>query len=397
MKRVHSRPAAILYAHSSDEMYGSDVVLFELVRRLDPTRFRPLVVTPTDLQYEGLLSRALANVHIEHQALDMPVLRRRHLSPAGLPAFGRRLWRGPRSLEALIRERDIVLAHTNTAAVWGAALAARRAGVPHLWHVHEIITHPVWIRRFTAWIIARYSDHVVAISRAVADHLLTDQPDLAPRLSVIHDAVDTTRFRPDIDARSLRAEWRVRDDEVLVGVVGRISAWKGQDFFLQAFARARSNAPNLRAVIVGDVVPGETWRRDALQQKARELGVADRVIWAGYRTDSERVMAALDVLALPSIRPEPFGMVVVEAMAAGKPVIATAAGGPLETVLDRKTGRLVSPRDPQDMAQALVELALRPDLRARWGEQARKRVERHFGFERHVAEFQALYERMLRG
>ncbi|NOX64112.1 MAG: glycosyltransferase family 4 protein [Chloroflexi bacterium] len=395
MSFTEDKPRPILFAHSSDEMYGSDVVLLELVRRLDRTRFRPLVITPTDLQYEGLLSRALADAGVEHLALDMPILRRRHLSPARLPAFAGRLHRGPQHVEKIIRARRVALAHSNTAAVWGGALAARRAGVPHLWHVHEIITQPAWVRRLVAWMIARHSDHVVAISQAVADHLLADQPNLATRLSIIHDAVDATRFHPDVDGWALRSEWGVKREEVLVGVVGRISAWKGQDFFLKAFARASAHAPQLRAVFVGDVVPGEVWRREALREMAQNMGVATNIIWAGYRTDAPQVMAALDVLALPSIRPEPFGMVVVEAMAAGKPVVATAHGGPLETVLDRETGRLVSPRDPQEMAQALVELASRPELRKQWGANARRHVVQSFSFERHVTAFEALYAQLL--
>ncbi len=385
------KPATILYPHSSDELYGSDVVLLNLVRRLDRARFRPMVLLPTDIPYQGALSQALDEAGIAHRALAMPVLRRRYFSVRGMPRFIRDLWRGRQGIPALARQEGVALIHSNTSAVWGGALVASRLGVPHIWHVHELVTDPVLVRKLIAWMVHRYSDQVVAISRAVAEHLLKDAPGLEGRITVIYDAVDTERFAPTVSGQALRQAWGVGPEEVLVGVVGRISAWKGQDFFLRAFAQAVRVEPRLRAVIVGDVPPGEGWRRDALQQLARELGVAQRVLWPGYHPDAPRVMAALDILALPSIKPEPFGMVVIEAMATGKPVIATAHGGPMESVAHGQTGLLVSPTDPKEMAQALIRLARDPLLRRTWGAQGRARAQTLFSFDAHVNAFQALY------
>ncbi|HEY81485.1 MAG TPA: glycosyltransferase family 4 protein [Caldilineae bacterium] len=389
-------PVTILYPHSSDELYGSDLVLLNLVRRLDRGRFRPYVLLPTDIPYEGKLSRALGEAGVAHEALAMPVLRRRYFTPRGLPRFLGHLWRGTRGVESIARREGGALIHSNTSAVWGGALAASRLHLPHLWHVHEVVTHPTFVRKLIAWMVARHSVHVVAISRAVADHLLADAPELEGRLSVIYDAVDTDQFSPMVDGSSLRRAWGVAEEDVLVGVVGRISAWKGQDFFLRAFARAAREHPRVKAVIAGDVVPGEDWRREALQRLSRDLGVANRVLWPGYHENAAELMAALDILALPSTRPEPFGMVVIEAMAAGKPVIATAHGGPLESVVDGETGLLVPPDDPAGMAMALVTLAGNSALCREMGARGRARTEAMFGFQPHVRAFQELYERLLR-
>ncbi len=387
----------ILYPHSSDELYGSDMVLLELVRRLDSSRFRPHVLLPTDLPYEGKLSAALSDAGVAHEAVAMPVLRRRYFSLRRGPRFAAYLLRGTRSVMSIARREHVSLVHSNTSAVWGGALAARRLHLPHVWHVHELVTEPALVRRQIAWMVNRYSHRVVAISQAVADHLLADAPALAERMTVIYDAVDTAKFSPEVDGGDLRRRWGVDGNEVLVGVVGRISAWKGQDFFLRAFVRASKQAPNLKAVFVGDVAPGEDWRKDELRSLAQTLGVADRVVWAGYCDDAPRAMAALDALALPSIRPEPFGMVVIEAMASGKPVIATAHGGPLETVIPGETGLLVAPDDPADMARALVRLAEDRALRARLGSNGRLRAESVFGFQQHVRAFQDLYLELLSG
>jgi glycosyltransferase involved in cell wall biosynthesis len=296
---------------------------------------------------------------------------------------------------AIARRENAALIHSNTSAVWGGALAASRLHLPHVWHVHELITDPYLVRRLIAGMINRYSTRVVAISEAVAAHLLADAPALAGRISVIYDAVDADRFSPAVDGSVLRAAWGATPQDVLTGVVGRISAWKGQAFFLRAFARALRSQPALKAVIVGDVAPGENWRKDELHSLAAELGVAQRVVWAGYHEDAPEVMAALDILALPSIRPEPFGMVVIEAMASGKPVIATAHGGPLESVVDGKTGLLVSPDDPEKMAAALVRLSENRGLRAEMGANGRHRAIDVFGFQQHVQAFQNLYRELL--
>lgn len=392
-------PQTILYAHSSDELYGSDIVLLELARRLDPARFRPVVVTPTDIAYEGRLGAALRQEGIAHHTLDMPVLRRRYLSAAGLPQFLRRLRRGPARLRALCGQEGARLIHSNTAAVWGGALAAASAGLPHLWHIHEIVEHPRSVRRLLAAMIARYSrranTHVVAISSAVANHLLADQPSLSPRLSVIHDAVDSERFHPDNDGCSRRRTWNIGPNDVLVGMVGRVSAWKGQEVFLQALAQARVRAPELRGVIVGDIVPGEARFKDGLLALNADLGLAEQVVWAGFCPDAPQVMAALDVLALPSVRPEPFGMVVLEAMATARPVIAAAHGGPLETVVAGETGLLVPPADPSALADAMVHLATDPTLRAGLGARGRARAQAAFSFQTHLTAFQSLYAALL--
>lgn len=391
------KPATILYPHSSDELYGSDMVLLHLVKRLNRAVFRPYVLLPTDLPYEGKLSRSLSQAGVAHESLAMPVLRRRYFSLRGGPRFANALIRGADNVMAVARRENVALIHSNTSAVWGGALAASRLHLPHIWHVHELITEPALVRRLIAWMINRYSTRVVAISEAVAAHLLADSPALAGRISVIYDAVDAERFSPSVDGAALRSAWGAVPQDVLVGVVGRISAWKGQAFFLKAFARALRSQPALKAVLVGDVAPGETWRKEELRSLAAELGVAQRIVWAGYHDNAPTVMAALDILALPSIRPEPFGMVVIEAMASGKPVIATAHGGPLESVVDGETGLLVSPADPEEMAAALVRLSDDRRLRAEMGANGRRRAVDVFGFRQHVQAFQDLYHDLLGG
>ncbi len=385
----------ILFVHASDELYGSDIILLELVRNLDKRRFSPHVVLPQDLPYEGQLSRALETAQVPHTSIDMAVLRRRYASPHGVLMFTMRLIGGTLRLRREMQEAKFALVHSHTGTVWCGAIASKMLDVPHVFYIMEIVTSSWFTRRLVARFLAWRGDKVVAISHAVKEHLLRDAPSLAPHIEVIPPGINPDRFRPNEGGARVRQEWGVNEDEVLFGVVGRIHWWKGQEVFLQAATHVARQVPQARFAIVGDVVPGEEWRKDELKRLVHSLGIADKVIWPGYRKDTPHVMAALDVLVLPSTEPEPFGRVIVEAMATEKPVIASAHGGPVEIVLPHETGLLVPPRDPEALAKAMIDLARRPEQRLQMGRAGRRRVLERYTIERHVAAFEDLYERML--
>ncbi len=397
---VEQTPATLLFVHSSDELYGSDAVLLELVRRLDRARFRPLVVLPTDIPYSdgrARLSDALAALDIPVRFMDFAVLRRRYLSLRALLAFTWRLWRGSRDLARWLRAEDVRLVHANTSAVLGGALAARWAGLPLVWHVHEIIERPGWLRWLISRLVTGLADRVVAISGRVAEALLGagSVAGARDRVTVIPDAVDTERFQPQVALDEVRRALGAGPEQVLVGTVGRIHTWKGQEILVAAADLLRERCPQARFAIVGDIVPGQPEPRQALEAAIAEHGLADRVRLAGYRADTPAVMAALNILVLPSTSPEPFGLVVLEAMASGKPVVATAHGGPLEIITDGESGMLVPPRDPAPLAAAIERLAGDPELRAHIGAAAREQAVARFGFGPHVAAFERVYAALL--
>ena len=384
-------PARLLFVHSSDELYGSDTVLLELVRRLDPKLFRPMVALPSDLPYSGALSAELARLGVHCEHIDFAVLRRRHLRPSGLPHLLSRLVRGTRELVRLIERERVDLVHCNTSAVWGGVLAAKLTRRPLVWHIHEIITRPLLVRKLTALLATSLSDTVVAISAAVSDHLLLDRPMAMAKIVVIPDGVDTGRFHPQLDGSPIRQELGLSAANILVGFVGRIHTWKGQDLLVEAARDVVAETPEVHFAIVGDIVPGQPEPRRKVEELIYQWNLGEHVHLLGFRREMAQVMAALDILVLPSKLPEPFGMVLLEGMAAAVPVVAAAHGGPLEIVIDEQTGLLVPPNDASALADAIRRLATDAEARTRMGSAGRRRVEAQFDVDRNVRRFQGLY------
>ena len=176
-------------------------------------------------------------------------------------------------------------------------------------------------------------------------------------------------------------------------MVGRISPWKGQDIFIRAAALVRQTRPDVRFEIVGSVLFGEEAYESQIHQLVETLGLQDTVLFLGFRNDIPELIAAADILVHASTTPEPFGQVVVQAMAAGKPVVATRGGGVLETVVEHQTGLLVPMGDAPAMAAAILTILANPVQAAAMGRSGRRRFLEHFTIEQTVIAIQNLYTR----
>lgn len=259
----------------------------------------------------------------------------------------RALWRYIRVLRKLLTELQPDLVHTNSlkSALYGG-VAGRLAVVPVLWHVRDRIARDylprpvVMMVRFAARLLPTA---VIANSQATLDTLPRRGVVLAS--PVVPDAVVMPPARLTHSDRPLT-----------IGLVGRLSPWKGQDVFLRAFALAFPSGSE-RAHLVGSVMFGEHEWEASLRALVSELGLTDRVVFRGFQEDIWAEYAQLDIAVHASTTPEPFGQVVLEAMASGVPIIASNEGGPAEVVSDGVDGLLVAPRDPALLAAALVALA----------------------------------------
>lgn len=382
----------VLVIHSSAAQYGSDNALASLLGGLGARlgkRFEAIVAVPHD----GPLVERLRAQGIETLIVPLAVLHR-SLSPRFWLRFAWSMLRGSRRLAAIARERRVQLVHSNTSHVLNGAAVARRAGVPHLWHVREMNLWRGRIGRVVASRVAR-ADGVVFVSEATRSAFLATGRQPA-RSFVLYDGMRCENFDHGLRDSGVRAGWGFGDAHFVIGLVGRIVFWKGQRQFIEAASAVHRACPQARFVIVGAALtPADRSFEADCRARTFELGLGGVLHFAGQSRDVARVMASLDALVLATTQGEPWGLVVLEAMASSLPIVATAAGGPLE-MLQAGEGLLVPPGDEAAMAEALISLVSQPAQAREMGQRARAAVTRRFGLERTLDAAEAIY-RSVRG
>jgi glycosyltransferase involved in cell wall biosynthesis len=386
---------SVLFVHHSNDLYGADVVLLETVKGLDRSRFSPLVVLPEDCRHPGGLAAELEKIQVPFLFCPLAVMRRKYFRAARVLGYSAELIRAVRLLARIIRENNVDLVHSNTLAVWTGAIAARLTGTPHVWHVHEMLVRPAPVRRALHFLAPRLSSAVVCISEAVRRHVLKDEPASGGKLKVVHNGLPLENFVPVSDGSSIRREFGIPAGAPLVGMVGRINHWKGQSVFVEAAQSVLASFPDANFLVVGSVFADEVHHLDRLREEVRQAGIEDRFLLSDFRRDISDILAALDVYVHPALLPEPFGLVVLEAMAAGKPVVATAHGGPLEMIEEGVSGHFVPPADPGALAEKICACLADPESSREMGRRAQERALRMFSLRRYLDGIESVYEQAL--
>ncbi len=388
------RTRRILFVHPSDELYGSDIALLSLLRGLDRTWFQPLVILANDLEYHGLLSRELHASGIETRALPIAVARRRYLTPTGLPRFFGRVRTSVHTIADIIETEQIDLVHSNTLSVWTGALAAKRAHRPHIWHVHELLESPQQLLTLMRRFVPSHSDRVVGVSRAVLDQLLVT-PEAQAKGAVIYNGKEPGKWMTAPGRDQVRRELGCGPDDVLVGMVARVSRMKGPDLCVQALAPLMAAYPQLHCFIAGGPIPGETAPLNLLRLLVANSPAPERIHLLGERRDVPTLMAAMDILAAPSRYGEGAGLSIIQAMFAGKPVVATDVGGFKEHVVNGVTGWIIPRYDVDALRETLEYLLLNARRRAEMGRAGQLYALQHFSLDRAIGEFNALLGQVL--
>ena len=389
------KTAPVLFVHHSNDLYGADVMLLETVKGLDPEQFTPYVVLPDDCKAQGGLAAELEKAKIPYQFIPLAVIRRKYFKLGHFPTYCLEAVRAIGALRRIIREQRIQIVHSNTLAVATGALAARITGKKHIWHIHEILVSPKAVRKLLHFLAPRMSQAVICISNAVRDHVLADQPQQGGKLTVIYNGLSLDRFLAAHDGSAFRSEMGIPPHAPLAGMIGRINHWKGQQIFAQAAKLVLSKIPDAYFVAVGGIFANERQSLDGLLAEIQQLGISSRFLISDFRTDTPSVLASMDLYIHPSLSPEPFGLVVVEAMAAGKTVIATAHGGPLEIIEQDSCGYLVEPGSASALANKIIESFENPDQVRSIGIRARERAVGIFSVSHYLEQVEALYKKVL--
>lgn len=284
---------------------------------------------------------------------------------------------------SLIVNHEIDLVHIHDdRSMWLWGLAARMLKIPVVWHVRQIEGNRILDSMRT-----RLATTIVFISNATTNRVSIKSP------YVIPNPVDTDLFRPTVSSRQTkRKEIGLKPERMTVGFVGRLVHQKRPEWVVEAGRRLLDQGVDLQVVIVGDDRSGGRYVAK-LKEQLRERH-KDRFWWLGYRNDVYRIMQGIDVLGVPSAV-EGFGRVIIEAMATGVPVVATACGGPSEIIEDGKTGRLVPPDSFEDFTAGIREILLESAVRERMGGAARRVAVTRY-HPRHIAgRITGVYESMI--
>ena len=407
----------VLFFDHTAKMGGGEISLFNLVTNLDAKRFEPVVVLASD----GVLRERLSAVGIETHVLPLSgevtgvrkdTLTAVHaVSPSQVLEIARYVWQ----LRGFARRRGVDILHTNSlkADVIGA-LAGRLAGLPVIWHVRDRIADdylpPLATRAFR--LLCRVlPDYIVVNSASTLQSLQLPAQRYARVIynGIVHDGLPLQELleddeqlptaQPDashtapIAATSPESS---RDPNApVIGLVGRISPWKGQDIFLRAAAQVKQHYPRAHFQIIGAPLFGEEDYETEMRELCAHLDLDENVEWLGFRSDVPELIERLTILAHASKTGEPFGQVVVEAMMAKRPLVATNGGGVPEIVLNEQTGLLVPMNDAPAMAQALLRLLDAPDWAAELGRAGHKRAVENFTIAHTVSKIHRLYEDIL--
>jgi glycosyltransferase involved in cell wall biosynthesis len=396
------RRVNVLYCENNTDgtIGGSYYSLLFLIKGLDQSRYRPIVVFYTDNSLIDAYRRAGAETLVWPRAVPFTFGTR--LNPKALRPVALALQKALNVVQGFLRPalrrawflvtRRISLVHLNNSVLhshdW--MLAAQLTGTPAVTHERGINNRfPPAARYF-----GRRLGAVICISEAVRLNMIERGANLG-NLRTIHNGLDPDALLFQTPPAELRARLNVPADAPLIGMIGNIREWKGQETVIRALARVHREFPNLRCVLVGDTAPGDREYGEKLRALVAAEGLDQHVIFAGFQQYVADFLTMFDIVVHASVLPEPFGRVVLEAMACRRPVIGSRAGGITEIIDEGVTGLTFPAGDDAQLAAAVLRLLRDPREARCMGERGRERLVNHFTIASNVAATQQIYESLI--
>ncbi|MHA7130743.1 glycosyltransferase family 4 protein [Algoriphagus namhaensis] len=368
-----SKSRNVLFLQSSSELYGSGKIILQVLKIYQKQGLTPIVV----LTGPGPIEAELEALGIRFYIQNLGILRRKYLSLSGL--WNR--WQMNQQSFAFLNELDqqyhFELVYSNTLAVVVGAFWASQKRIPHIWHIHEILLGPRILVSFLRRLLDKSTPAPVVVSEAVQRHWKSKLKIAKPR--VIHNAIPYSEFLQE-DFEQIE-ELKGDVDELVITMIGRINPGKGQLFFLDIAQELLQTYPQCKFLLVGDPFPGYESIEESIQRRIQSEGLSKSVFHLGFREDIPAILHSTDIFVLPSILPDSFPTVILEAMAAGKPIVATESGGATEMVVEGETGFLIPMGDVSAARAAIEKLINSAKLRESFGQAGRDRVLKEYSEE----------------
>lgn len=361
-----------LIIHQSSEMYGSDKIVLYLARAIIDKGGRVLVVLPAD----GPLARVFRNEEIPFIFADVLKVSRASLSVGGICQLIRRIGRVGHEIAMLVDISKYDLVYSNTIAVLLGAVIATRFKKKHVWHVHEIIEKPKFVSFFFKSLISIFSNRVIANSTATYNWLRSGLLPVKNVTVVLNGVPDQPISEKKLNQIN---PYKITHNTLVIGLVGRINKWKGHSLLLTALEKLYARGcDNFSVVFLGGPPPGQEHFLENLKKEIDQKKFKRQIFHEAFVDHVYDFYNLFDLICVPSIEPEPFGLVAVEAMVASKPVVASNFGGLAEIVINNQTGLLFEPLNADDLANKLEMIYRDPDLRINMGVRGRARFLENF-------------------
>jgi glycosyltransferase involved in cell wall biosynthesis len=400
----------ILYVENGIGYGGAVICLRHLVRNLDRSRYLPMVITGrTSASYQDMANDGqwhyIADRHFDIAAWRARLAKATWLSKCPplrfvlqqiiaraddalnfLPFFLRLLWAAKRL------RPDLVHANNEPFCNRAALLVAKVLGIPSICHVrggdHQGSRLMYWTYRLPT--------HFISVSHWVANSMRDKLGIPTEKISVVYDGIALDKLSVHADSRAFRKQYGIAAQAFVVGLVGLLIPWKGQELFLDAAKLLQHKIPHLKMLIVGGTPDDCASYEAQLRQRVLNEGLSELIIFTGHISAMESVYNGLDVVLSASTDPEPLGTVVIEAMAMGRPLIGPNHGGAGEMMQHEKTGLLFKPRDAHSLADAIEQFYRSETLRTQLGANARAHALKTFAVRTHVERIQAIYQHLLK-
>lgn len=377
-------PCPVLYVNHVSQISGAEESLLALMARLDRERFVPHLACPP-----GELAVRAKQSGVEIVVLPMTRFHRT-ANPLKVSSYAVSWVIGTNHLRRVVGELKPRIIHSNSANahIYVSSIAEKQS-IPCVWHSRDLRHLPL-----PALTLCRGADKVIAISEAVVEFLAASGL-TRPKVTRIYNGISPKDWSARVTGKDVRAELGIASDERIVLMAAQLAPWKRHEDALRMMPHILAKAPRTRLLLAGsDLFSEHPELSDGLRRLAMDLQIAERTLFLGQRADIPNLMAAADVVVIPSDA-EPFGRVAIEAMSLGKPVVGTRSGGLPEVVRDGETGLLVVPRFPESLGLSCLRILENQSLARALGEAGKRRAETHFNIDQTAEETQTLYENML--
>jgi glycosyltransferase involved in cell wall biosynthesis len=384
----------VAFLNHETRMGGAEIMLLRFLKACDRSGIEPHVILPSSGEFAEELKGAGIDTMIS--PVDQTLLEVRRGRLFWDPMLALRLTRALRRLrrEVAAVGAGVVVSNSLKAHVYGS-LALAKGPIPYAWRLHDIIDRNTFggiQYRFLTGLARRCPRSIAAVSRAVQSPLMEAGVD-GRKLVIVHNGIDVNRFREQGRKSAFRKSFGIADGAFVITVPGRIMKSKGHAVMVEAMRSVRSSLPDAILLFAGAPFHGEPGIEHELREMVGRHGMAGSVLFLGFRKDMEAVYEASDVVVQPSLEPDAFPTVILEAMAAGCVVVASDIGGAREIITGGEDGFLVHPADPVAISERIIGIARQGPLR-KVSDAARRTITGKFSEERYVREMAAWIEQV---